>query len=299
MRTAFIHQLIEEARTRPEIFLVVGDLGFSVVEPFATEFPDRFLNTGIAEQNMTGIAAGLAREGYHVFTYSIANFPTLRCMEQIRYDICYHNLNVTIVSVGAGYSYASLGPSHHATEELGMMRTIPNMTVYSPGDPLEVTALTKRITKLKGPSYLRIGKAGEPNVHDNNADLTNGGIFNVIKGKDTAVIATGGILQYAAQFIRSENKSWSLYSCPVIKPYDASALSVIADNFSRIITIEEHQRSAGAGSAMLECLHDLKENNLIRNIPEVKRIAIPDKFYSVSGSQQYLRNTAGLILNES
>src|SRR4051812_19286753 len=124
MRTAFISRLIEEARKDSRVFLLVGDLGFSVVEPFRDEFPKQFLNVGVAEQNMTGVAAGLAMEGYTVFTYSIGNFPTLRCMEQIRYDVCYHNLNVKIVSVGGGYAYGPLGASHHATEEIGMLRTI-------------------------------------------------------------------------------------------------------------------------------------------------------------------------------
>lgn len=131
MRTAFIKQLVEEAGTNDKIFLIVGDLGYSVVETFAEKYPERFLNAGIAEQNMVGVAAGLAMAGYNVYVYSIGNFPTLRCMEQIRYDIAYHKLNVKIVSVGAGYAYGSLGSSHHATEELGMMRTIPNMVVCS------------------------------------------------------------------------------------------------------------------------------------------------------------------------
>ena len=135
MRTAFIEQLIKEAESNKKIFLLVGDLGYSVVEPFAEKYPDRFLNVGIAEQNMTGVAAGLAMEGYNVFTYSIGNFPTLRCMEQIRYDVCYHNLSVKIVAVGAGYAYGSLGASHHTTEDVAMMRSIPNMEIISPCDP--------------------------------------------------------------------------------------------------------------------------------------------------------------------
>ena len=157
MRTAFIQQLIKEAETNERIFLIVGDLGYSVVEPFRDKFPDRFLNAGIAEQNMAGMAAGLAKEGYNVYIYSIANFPTLRCMEQIRDDIAYHNLNVKIVSVGAGYAYASLGASHHATEDIGMMRTIPNMLVCSPGDPIEAQAITKFSSHYDGPMYLRSG----------------------------------------------------------------------------------------------------------------------------------------------
>ena len=144
MRTAFIEELIAQARIHPEVFLVVGDLGYGVVEPFAREFPERFLNAGVAEQNMTGIAAGLAREGYNVFTYSIANFPTLRCMEQIRYDVCYHEMSVKIVAVGGGYAYGPLGPSHHATEDLGMLRVIPNMVVAAPGDPVETRVVTRQ-----------------------------------------------------------------------------------------------------------------------------------------------------------
>ena len=148
MRTAFINQLIEEAKSNDKIFLLVGDLGFSVVEPFAEQFPERYLNVGIAEQNMAGIAAGLAMEGYCVYIYSIGNFPTLRCMEQIRYDICYHNLNVKIVAVCGGYAYGSLGASHHATEEIGMLRTIPNMVVCAPGDPVEAKAITTFTSRL-------------------------------------------------------------------------------------------------------------------------------------------------------
>ena len=137
MRTAFIQELIRQARIRPDIFLVVGDLGYSVVEPFMEEFPGRFLNAGVAEQNMTGVAAGLASEGYHVFTYSIANFPTIRCLEQIRNDVAYHRLPVTVVSVGAGLAYGNLGYSHHAVQDIAIMRTLPELTILSPADPGE------------------------------------------------------------------------------------------------------------------------------------------------------------------
>ena len=141
MRTAFITQLQEEARKNDKIFLLVGDLGYHVVEPFAEEFPDRFLNVGIAEQNMAGVAAGLAMTGYNVYIYSIGNFPTLRCLEQIRNDIAYHEANVKIVSVGAGYAYGSLGATHQATEDIGVIRTIPNIVVATPGDPVEARAI--------------------------------------------------------------------------------------------------------------------------------------------------------------
>lgn len=231
MRTAFINQLIKEARNNSSIFLIVGDLGFSVVEPFAKEFPDRFLNAGVAEQNMTGIAAGLAIEGYTVFTYSIGNFPTLRCMEQIRYDVCYHNLNVKIVAVGGGYSYGPLGASHHATEELGMLRTIPNLTVCAPGDPVETSAITSLIANNNSPCYLRLGKAGEPTVHKNEIEIKFGKMVPIIEGKGTAILSTGSILKYSYDYVVNNKLILGLYSFSFIKPLDLDGLKKIADNY--------------------------------------------------------------------
>ena len=194
MRTAFINQLIEEAKTNDKIVLLVGDLGFSVVEPFAELFPERFVNVGVAEQNMVGIASGLAMEGYCVFIYSIGNFPTLRCMEQIRYDVCYHNLNVKIVAVGSGFAYGSLGPSHHATEDIGMLRTIPNLVVCSPGDPVETNAITTFSARYNGPCYIRLGKAGESIVHKEPAiKLSIGEILELQKGENFAIFSSGSI----------------------------------------------------------------------------------------------------------
>jgi transketolase len=299
MRTAFIKELIDLARKDDTIFLVVGDLGFSVVEPFANEFPFRFLNAGVAEQNMTGIAAGLANEGYNVFTYSIGNFPTLRAMEQIRYDVCYNNMNVNIVSVGAGFAYGSLGVSHYATEDIGMMRTLPNMRVFSPGDPLEAQLVTEFVVKNPGPSYLRLGKAGETPVHKHDQDISIQKLIPVVIKpiSNTAIITTGSILHYAFQFLK-ENKenACDLYSCPTIKPIDRYSLTELAERYNRLITLEEHQKSSGFGSAIIEVLSDLKFDKKIEDLPVVKRIAIPDKFYSVGGSQDYLRKLAGLEL---
>ena len=156
MRNNFIEQLTLEASVNSKIFLIVGDLGFSVVEKFRDKFPNRFLNVGIAEQNMVGIASGLAKEGFIVYVYSIGNFPTLRCLEQIRYNVCYPKLNVRIVSVGAGFAYGALGTSHHATEDIGILRTIPNMVICSPSCPNESRILTKFSVKHKGPIYLRL-----------------------------------------------------------------------------------------------------------------------------------------------
>ena len=295
MRTAFIQQLVKEAETNEKIFLIVGDLGFSVVEPFAEAFPDRFLNVGVAEQNMTGIAAGLAREGYNVFTYSIGNFPTMRCFEQIRYDVCYHNLNVKVVSVGGGYAYGPLGPSHHATEDIGTLRVLPNLNICAPCDPAEARAITTMLCNSNTPGFLRLGKAGEPNVHDDAIDMSWGKALCIKEGSGTAVLSTGSIVYHAKSQINNTN--WGLYSFPFIKPFDSEALLHIASSYEKIITIEEHQRSGGFGSAVLEALNDLREEGKINNIPLLKRIAIPDVYVGVSGSQEYLRKMAGLNLD--
>lgn len=296
MRTAFIDQLMEEAAKNEKIFLLVGDLGFSVIEKFAALFPDRYLNVGIAEQNMTGIAAGLAMEGYTVFTYSIGNFPTLRCMEQIRYDVCYHNLDVKIVAVGGGFAYASLGPSHHATEELGMLRTIPGITIAAPGDPKEARLVTSMLANTYGPAYIRLGKAGEPIVHQNLEHIKVGAPLTVIKGTGKAVFTTGAMLKYANDFIIHNKLNWGLYSFPIIKPFDKEALHQVALQYSEIVTMEEHQLSAGFGSAILEVMNDLVQDGTIQSLPLIKRIGIPDKFISFAGTQEYIRQKAGLVL---
>lgn len=300
MRTAFINQLIEEAKTNKKIFLLVGDLGYSVVEPFAELFPDRYLNVGIAEQNMAGIAAGLAIEGYCVYIYSIGNFPTLRCMEQIRYDICYHNLNVKIVAVGGGFAYGSLGASHYATEEMGMLRTIPNLVVCAPGDPVETKAITTFTSQYKGPCYIRIGKAGEPLVHKENSlfDLSLGDILEIRNEGEVAVFTTGAMLKYVVDFVEQNEIKTSIYSFPFVKPLNRDFLAEIFESQKKIITIEEHQAQGGFGSAILEAMNDLLEEGKLSHLPLVKRIAIPDKFYSVAGSQGYLRKLAGLELRK-
>jgi len=298
MRTAFIEQLIEEAKIHDDIFLLVGDLGYSVVESFARQFPDRYMNVGVAEQNMAGIAVGLAMTGYNVYIYSIANFPTLRCMEQIRYDIAYPMSNVKVIAVGGGYSYASLGPSHHATEEIGMLRTIPNMVICAPGDPVETKFITKWSAGYNGPVYIRLGKAGEPVVHDSeNINIAFGAPLLVSnQNANQAVITSGSMLYQAITFVKSNTICADVYSLPFIKPLDKKAFVGFFEKYSHIISLEEHQASCGTGSALLEILNDLYQENLLTKMPSIKRIAIPDKFVSVSGDQNYLREIAGIVL---
>lgn len=300
MRTNFINQLIEEARRNEKIFLLVGDLGYHVIEPFAEEFPDRFLNVGIAEQNMAGIAAGLAMTGYNVYFYSIGNFPTIRCLEQIRNDIAYHQVNVKVVSVGAGYAYGSLGATHQATEEIGALRVLPNMVVATPGDPLEARAITKISASYDGPMYIRLGKAGEKTVHsEDSIDLKIGDICSVItrEGNQTAVFACGNILDAALHQINEENLNYDLYSVPFVKPINKEQLiNIVKTHPAGLITIEEHQKSCGMGSAIVEILNDLYYEGNIEVYPKVKRIAIPDEFADVVGTQVFLREHEGLKL---
>lgn len=300
MRTAFINQLLEEARNNERVFLLVGDLGYHVIEPFVAEFPDRFMNVGIAEQNMAGVAAGLAMTGYNVYIYSIGNFPTLRCYEQIRNDIAYHKANVKVVAVGAGYAYGSLGATHQATEEIGALRTLPNMVVATPGDPIEARAIATLSANYEGPMYIRLGKAGEKIVHEEENLLLKIGdiaVLSLREGNKTAVLACGNILASAKHQIEEEQLPYDIYSVPFVKPLNKDQLrSIVANYPDGLITIEEHQRSCGMGSAIVEQLNDMYAAGEIANYPKVRRVAIPDEFAGVVGNQEFLRKVEGLEL---
>lgn len=302
MRTSFIKTLIEEAHKNDKIFLIVGDLGYSVVEEFKDKFPDRFLNIGIAEQNMAGFASGLAKEGYTVFIYSIGNFPTLRALEQIRYNICYHDMDVKIVSVGAGYAYGALGASHHATEDIGIMRTLPNLKILSPSDPMEARELTRFAATKKGPMYIRLGKAGELNLKENNDFKIKYGKPRTIhfqKENQVALFSTGSIGYKAKIFIEQNNLKVSLYTFPFLCHIDDDELKSILTKYSKIITLEEHQLNCGFGSLILEKCNNLECSDSSFIKPQILRKAIPNIFISMAGSQEYLREVAGLELKIS
>ena len=195
MRDAFVRALMREAAADPRLTLITGDLGFGVLKPFWETYPDQFVNAGIAEQGMTGLAAGLARTGRTVLTYSIGNFPTLRCIEQIRNDCAYHDANVKIVCVGGGFVYGSLGMSHHATEDMAVLRALPGVTVFTPGDPAEVEAVVPVMLRTPGTCYLRLGRGGEPMLHDGPVtDWTLPRALTLRQGTDVALLSAGGIL---------------------------------------------------------------------------------------------------------
>jgi transketolase len=256
MRTTFLKTLLELAEHDDRIWLLTGDLGYSVLEPFATQYPDRFVNMGVAEQNMAGVAAGLAMTGKVVFVYSIANFPVMRCLEQIRNDVCYHNLDVKIVAVGCGLAYGSHGYTHHGVEDIAIMRVLPNMTVVAPADPVETRLATRAIVKRPGPAYLRLGKANEPIMHVAVPDFEIGKAIEVCSGSDLTLVSTGSVLGLALEAQRrlcSEGWSVQVLSMPTVAPLDISAVLDAARRTSRIITIEEHG-PGGLGTVVAEVL---------------------------------------------
>jgi transketolase len=291
VRDAFISELTILAREDPSIFLVIGDLGFSVIEEFAAEFPDRFLNAGVAEQTMIGVSAGLAAAGYTVFVYSIGNFPTMRCIEQIRNDVCYHGRAVTVVAVGAGYSYGSLGYTHHAIEDISVMRALPNMQVFSPADPAETRALTRQAAASGGPGYLRLGKNGEKNLHDGPVTGPLSEVLVLHDGTDVTIYGTGSIISLALEAreaLLEEGISARIVSVPVIKPLPADIFDA-ADGTRAIMTLEEHTLFGGLGSAILE----FAARSHVRT-PIFPMGTIEAEVGRHVGSQAYLRQKNGL-----
>lgn len=291
MRDAFIEELTVLAREDESIFLVIGDLGYGVIDEFAKEFPQRFLNSGITEQSMMSMAAGIAASGYKVFVYSIANFPTFRCLEQIRNDVAYHQQNVTIVSVGAGLGYGTLGYTHHAIEDISALRSIPGMKVLSPSDPKQTKLLTRLATQLDGPKYLRLGKNGELNVGPDSINpapywrMLNEG------NSDLIILSTGAIIEEVVNTLPtlSDNKVQpTICSVEVIKPFPEDLIQLIG-NFSNVISIEEHTVVGGFGSAVLEQLsiHQLRPRTKIIGLSELT-------VGQFNGSQTYLRSVNGL-----
>ena len=262
MRNKFIEVLVEEAKNNDRIVLVVGDLGFNVVEPFQQQFPDRFYNAGICEQNMASMAAGLSSEGFHVFIYSIANFPTFRCAEQLRNDIGYHNLNVTVVTVGGGLSYGNLGYSHHAIQDLGLIRLFPEFKILAPGDPYETAGCMKNLFNSIGPSYLRLKKAGEPNYNKEMPILIPGVWNKIIESKNKKILlTTSGGLELAHKLLRQKKfKDYGIYSCPIWGSLYKNMQQEQIDGFESIVTVEDHLLDCGFGSWLRESITNLNSH---------------------------------------
>ena len=298
MRDAFVKQLTQLAEVDPSIMLITGDLGFGVLTEYAKKFPDQYLNAGVAEQNMAGLAAGMALEGRRVFTYSIANFPTLRCIEQIRNDICYHNLPVTVVSVGGGFAYGPLGFSHHATEDVALMGALPGMRVLAPNDPIEAMAATQIAGGTTGPTYLRLGRNGEKRFYETAPDISGGNLIAVTKevSPDIAIIAGCGALDIANEthkLLVAQGVSAGIWSSPWIEPFDAKTTAEIARTADLIVTIEEHSILGGVGTRVSHVCAELDQCKA-----RVLVVGIPRKPVHEIGDQQYMRNSVGLNAND-
>jgi transketolase len=293
MRNAFADELTKIGSEDPRVVMLSGDIGNKLFDKFKTAHPDRFFNCGVAEANMTGVAAGMAMSGLRPITYTITPFVTTRCLEQIRTDVCYHNVPVLIVAVGAGLAYAGLGPTHHACEDISFLRSIPNMVVICPGDAWEVRAGLRAALNQERPVYMRMGKKGEPVVH--NAvpdDFQIGRAITVAEGDEVCLLATGNMLPEAveaAHLLKERGISVRAVSFHTVKPLDEHCLTEAFQKFRLVATLEEHSLIGGLGAAVAEWVVDngVKPVNFLR-------FGTPDAFFKWSGEQEYAREQLGL-----
>jgi len=292
MRNAVIEEIRQLAAEDPRIMVMTADLGYSVLEQFAEQFPNRFFNVGISEQIMTSSAAGMALCGNIVFTYSIGNFATLRCIEQIRNDVCYHNANVKIIAVGGGFAYGPLGMSHHATEDIAMMRTLPNMRVLVPADPEEALACVRYAVQVDGPCYIRLARRGEPVLYQKSNPFDIADIQPVITGDAAALLVCGPLLKNAieaAEKLKKKGILIGVYSVPCIKPINCAAVCALANRYPLLVTVEEHEISGGLGGTIAEIVSEIAGLH-----SRVCRIGLRDEYTSIVGSHEYLCDCYGL-----
>ncbi len=292
MRSLFNDTLVDIAKKDDRIFMILADIGYGEIEPFRDAFPDRWYNCGVAEQNMTGVACGVAMEGNIAITYSIANFPTLRCLEQIRNDVCYHNANVKIVIIGGGLAYGPLGVSHQATEDIAIMRALPNMVVFCPCDFAEAEAGVHAMIEYDGPLYYRCGYKQEPDIHNEAIDFQLGKAIQVRDGEDLTFLFTGTIgnqVVPAADELAQRGVGARVISVHTVKPIDEQAILDAARETGGLVIVEEHQMLGGLGGAVSEVL--------ARHCVAAKRflhLALPDLYISKVGTHEWLLDQYGL-----
>ena len=294
MRKSYVKALAEEAEKDKRIFGIVADIGTFTFDDFKEKCPDRFLNVGIAECNMVGMAAGLALEGKIPFIYTITPFLTARALEPIRVDVCYQELNVKLIGCGSGYLYSTLGATHHATDDISLMRALPNMVVISPADPRDVANAVKVAAKYKGPMYIRIGRDGEPNINPPDYKFELGKAVTIREGEDFTIIGAGTILTnalIAADNLKKQGINVRVLNMHTIKPIDKKAILKAATETGGILSLEEHTIIGGLGSAISEVL---SEN--LSQIPDIpfKRMGLNDCFCMEYGTPQDLDKWCGL-----
>lgn len=295
MRNAFSKELTRLAENDERITLLVGDIGNKLFDNFKGLHPNRYFNCGVAEANMIGVSAGMAKCGFRPFVYSITPFVTTRCFEQIRVDLCYQNLPVVIIGLGAGFSYPELGPTHHSCEDIGMFRLLPNITIICPSDPIEVKLSLQESLKINSPVYIRLGKKGEPNIHKNEPNFQVGKSITVKNGTDVIILSTGNIMPLAiscSEELQKQNISTRIESYHTIKPLNKEILKEAFTNYKIVISLEEHSVIGGLGSSIAEWLADNFEYNKARFL----RFGTEDKFFEEVGSQDYAREKNGLSI---
>jgi transketolase len=293
MRNAFAAAMVELAAADPRVVVLSGDIGNRLFDSFKQRFPTRFYNCGVAEANMTSMAAGLAMCGLRPFTYTITPFATTRAMEQIRVDLCYHNVPVTVVGTGSGLSYASLGPTHHSCEDVALLRALPNMTVLCPADATEVRQALAAVLTLRGPAYIRLGKKGEPAVHQEPAEFAIGKGIVVREGTDVCLLGLGTMVataMEAAAMLQTSGVSAQVVSMHTVKPIDEGLLSDAFGRFPVVAVVEEHSRIGGLGGSVAEWLAAQRP----RPAGELLAFGTPDGFLCEAGSQRYARQQCGL-----
>ncbi len=292
MRGIFVDCLIEYASNNAKFCLMTADLGFGVFDEYEKRFPDQFLNVGVAEQNMAAIASGMALEGWKVVIYSIGNFPTFRCLEQIRNDICYHNLDVKVVGMGAGFSYGILGMSHHATEDISIMRVLPNMKIYAPSGVWDTKEIVQGLLNESGPGYLRLDKSAYEVGSSEKFQICVGKGTKILSGSDITIVSIGGVVSEVMRAASELNLSGITSDVLVyhsIRPFDKQMLSDSIHKTGCLITVEEHSVIGGLGSAVAEiCLEEGYKVNGFR------RIGVRDTFTKIVGDVNYLRKEYGL-----
>lgn len=292
MRNVFANAVTELGDVYPELVMLVGDIGNRLFDKFKEKHPSRFYNCGVAEANMTGVASGLAASGLRPVTYTITPFNTVRCLEQIRLDICYPDLPVIVVGTGAGLSYAGLGATHHSMEDIAILRALPNMHVVCPADPVEVRLAVKNALELGRPTYIRLGKKGEPVIHETEPDFKIGRGITLRDGSDVAILGVGNMVSVAlqcAEQLQSAGVSVQVVSFHTIKPLDESLLATVFSEQKLVVVLEEHGLIGGAGSAVLEW-------GSAKRVDLSKLICIggPNRFLIACGNQKEARTMLGL-----
>ena len=292
MRNAFISALYQLSKTNKNILALVADNGTIVYDKYREAFPDRFINFGISEANMISVAAGLASCGKIPFAYTISNFLAFRAYEQIRNDVCMQKMNVKIVGIGVGFVYSYLGPTHHGTEDIAVMRVLPEMTIFSPSDPLETVKATNAAAQIVGPVYLRLTTGGTPKIYEDDYEFEVGKGVTLREGSDIAIIATGSIVHEAVQAVSELEElgiSVKLINIHTIKPIDREIIIKAARETQAILTVEEHSITGGLGSCVAEVL---AEENCVYH--SFKRLGLNDVFAQGYGNYKEMKALNGL-----